>query len=262
MGTGYAIPNFPEVIAAVSLPITWAKFGDCLVCPTIVEIGDCVACPHFWSNSPALGPSSNSRIIKGGIRVNFRKSSFVLITYFAISAIAISASGAFGQSYAPERSLAPYVPTPQHVVDKMLELAEVSSEDVVYDLGCGDGRIVITAAKKYGAHGVGIDIDPQRIKESRANAQKAGVENLVTFKQEDAMKVDVSPATVVTLYLLSSSNVALRPILTKQLKPGARIVSHAFSMGDWPPLKTVKVGDDSGFTRTIYLWEADGKVRP
>jgi len=163
---------------------------------------------------------------------------------------------------AQSQSLAPYVPTPQQVVEKMLELAEVTANDVVYDLGCGDGRIVITAAKKYGARGVGIDIDPERIKESLANAKKAGVEKLVTFKLEDAMKVDVSPATVVTLYLLSSSNAMLRPILTKQLKPGSRIVSHAFSMGDWPALKTETVADDSGFTRTIYLWKTDGKAWP
>jgi cyclopropane fatty-acyl-phospholipid synthase-like methyltransferase len=163
---------------------------------------------------------------------------------------------------AAQQSLAPYVPTPQSVVEKMLQLAEVTASDVVYDLGCGDGRIVIMAAKKYGARAVGVDIDPERIKESQANAKKEGVEKLVTFKLEDAMKVDVSEATVVSLYLLSSSNALLRPILTKQLKPGARIVSHAFSMGDWQPLKTESVADESGFTRTIYLWKADGKVRP
>jgi SAM-dependent methyltransferase len=160
------------------------------------------------------------------------------------------------------QSLAPYVPTPQPVVEKMLELAQVTSADVVYDLGCGDGRIVITAAKKYGAHAVGVDIDPERIRESRANAKAAGVEHLVTFILEDATTVDVSPATVVTLYLLSSSNAILRPILTKQLKPGARIVSHSFAMGDWPALKIEKVMDENGFGRTIYLWIADGKIRP
>jgi SAM-dependent methyltransferase len=163
---------------------------------------------------------------------------------------------------AAQQSLAPYVPTPQQVVEKMLELAQVTSKDVVYDLGCGDGRIVITAAKKYGARAVGVDIDPERIKESQANAKAAGVEKLVTFKLEDAMKVDVSPATVVTLYLLSNSNALLRPILMKQLKPGARIVSHAFSMGDWQPLKTETVPDESGFSRTLFLWQADGKFRP
>lgn len=163
---------------------------------------------------------------------------------------------------ATQRSLAPYVPTPQHVVDKMLELAQVTSKDVVYDLGCGDGRIVITAAQKFGAHGVGIDIDPERIVESEANARAAGVENLVSFRLEDAMKADVSPATVVTLYLLSSSNEALRPLLTRQLKPGARIVSHAFGMGDWRPQKTELVPHESGYNRTIYLWIVDGKFRP
>ncbi len=182
-----------------------------------------------------------------------RKLAFVLSVSLVFSAAIIPAAS---------QSLAPYVPTPQQVVEKMLELAQVTSKDLVYDLGCGDGRIVITAAKKYGARGVGIDIDPERIKESQANAKQAGVEKLVTFKLEDAMTADVSEATVVTLYLLSSSNAMLRPILTKQLKPGARIVSHAFSMGDWQPLKTETVTDESGFSRTLYLWKADGKVRP
>jgi ribosomal protein L11 methylase PrmA len=143
----------------------------------------------------------------------------------------------------------------------MLELAEVNFSDVVYDLGCGDGRIVITAAKKYGAPGVGVDIDPERIREAEANAKSAGVEKLVSFKLHDAMTVDVSPATVVTLYLLSASNLKLRPLLTKQLKPGSRIVSHAFGMGDWEPLKTVTVPDQD-YNRTLYLWKTDGIVRP
>ena len=191
-----------------------------------------------------------------------RRSALVVLASFIILILAVGASSSARSPAAPQQeSLAPYVPTPQIVVDKMLELAEVTSKDLVYDLGCGDGRIVITAAKKYGAHGVGVDIDPQRIDESVANAKAAGVENLVTFKLVDAMKVDVSPATVVTLYLLSSSNMALRPILTKQLKPGARIVSHAFSMGDWAPLKTETMDDDHGFRRTLYLWKADGTVR-
>src|SRR5690606_15964693 len=159
-------------------------------------------------------------------------------------------------------SLAPYVPTPQDVVERMLELANVTSKDTVYDLGCGDGRIVVTAAKKYGARGVGVDINPDRIRESQENAKKAGVEHLVEFRLQDAMTVDVSPATVVTLYLLSSSNAKLRPILTRQLKPGARIVSHAFSMGDWEPTKTDTFTDSGGSQRTLYLWIHDGKVRP
>ena len=158
-------------------------------------------------------------------------------------------------------SLAPYVPTPQDVVDRMLALAGVTADDVVYDLGCGDGRIVITAARKFGARGVGVDIDPDRIKESEANAKAAGVESRVSFRMQDAMTVDVSPATVVTLYLLSSSNAKLRPMLTKQLKPGARIVSHAFSMGDWTPEKTDVFTDAGGTQRTLYRWVTDGTVR-
>ena len=159
-------------------------------------------------------------------------------------------------------SLAPFVPTPQDVVDRMLELAGVSENDVVYDLGCGDGRIVITAAERYGARGVGIDIDPQRIAESRANAERAGVAHLVEFVQQDALQVDVSDASVVTLYLLSSSNMKLRPILTSQLEPGARIVSHAFSMGNWDADHVERFTDTRGNTRTLYLWKHDGTVRP
>ena len=159
-------------------------------------------------------------------------------------------------------SLAPYVPTPQDVVDRMLSLAEVTSKDVVYDLGSGDGRIPITAARKFGARAVGIEIDPQRITESNANARAAGVEKLVSFRLQDAMTVDLSEATVVTLYLLSPSNLKLRPRLTRQLKPGARIVSHAFTMGDWPPEKVVDFADASGARRTLFVWKADGKVRP
>jgi SAM-dependent methyltransferase len=162
-----------------------------------------------------------------------------------------------------QQSLAPYVPTPQDVVDRMLALAEVTKADVVYDLGCGDGRIPITAARKYGARGVGVDIDPRRIEESTANARAAGVESLVEFRLQDAMEVDVSPATVVTLYLLSSSNAQLRPILTRQLRPGARIVSHAFSMGPtWPADKIDRFTSERGDEITLYLWKADGRIRP
>ena len=158
-------------------------------------------------------------------------------------------------------NLAPFVPTPQDVVDRMLELAEVSENDVVYDLGSGDGRIVITAAERYGARGVGIDIDPQRIAESRANAERAGISHLVEFIQQDALQVDVSDATVVTLYLLSSSNIKIRPILTSQLTPGARIVSHAFSMGNWEADQIERFTDTRGNTRTLYLWKHDGTLR-
>jgi SAM-dependent methyltransferase len=144
----------------------------------------------------------------------------------------------------------PYVPTPQDVVDRMLELAAVKASDTVYDLGCGDGRIVITAARKYQARGKGIDLNPQRIQEARANAKSAGVENRVQFEVADLFETDVSPATVVTLYLLPNINRKLRPQLWKQLRPGTRVVSHAFDMGDeWPPERTVTVS-----YRTIYTW--------
>ena len=161
------------------------------------------------------------------------------------------------------QSLAPYVPSPPEVVDRMLALARVTRNDVVYDLGSGDGRIPIAAAKTYGAKGVGIEIDPRMIAEARAHAKAAGVEHLVEFRQQDVLTADVSEATVVTLYLLTSSNVKLRPILTKQLKPGARIVSHAFSMGPAWPADTVdrfttRIGDEI----TLYLWTADGTFRP
>ena len=137
----------------------------------------------------------------------------------------------------------------------MLEVAAVTKADVVYDLGCGDGRIPIAAAKKYGARGVGLDIDPKRIEESRANAKAAGVEHLVQFRVEDVLNADVSEATVVTLYLLSSSNMKLRPMLTRQLRPGSRIVSHAFSMGPtWPADKVEQFTTSRGDEITLYLW--------
>jgi trans-aconitate methyltransferase len=157
--------------------------------------------------------------------------------------------------------LAPYVPTPQEIVDAMLVLANVQKSDYVVDLGCGDGRIPVTAAKKYGARGLGVDIDPVRIAEAKANAKAAGVEHLVTFRLEDALKTDVTTATVVTTYLLSASNLRLRPILTKQLKPGSRIITHNFSMGDWAAEKSQTLTDATGRSRTIYLYRADGKVR-
>jgi SAM-dependent methyltransferase len=157
---------------------------------------------------------------------------------------------------------APFVATPFDVVDRMLELAKVGPKDLVYDLGCGDGRIVIAAAQKYGARGVGVDIDPARIYEAEINAKRAGVDRLVTFKLQDALKTDVSDATVVTLYMLSAINVKLRPILTQQLRRGARIVSHSFAMGDWEPEYVDTFRDAAGTTRTLYLWTADGVARP
>jgi SAM-dependent methyltransferase len=193
--------------------------------------------------------------------------TFGMFLALPLGALSVAPEAGLTPIQAPQKrpdapQLAPYVPTPQEVVDRMLQLAQVSKGDVIYDLGCGDGRIPITAAKRFGARGVGVDIDPQRIAEANANAKKEGVTHLVSFKLQDAMTTDVSDATVVTLYLLSASNLKLRPILTKQLKPSARIVSHAFSMGDWQPDKVDTFVDTSGTTRTLYLWKADGKVRP
>jgi SAM-dependent methyltransferase len=142
-----------------------------------------------------------------------------------------------------------YVPTPVPVVNEMLRLAKVNSNDIVYDLGSGDGRIVIAAAQQRGASGVGIDINPDRIREANRNAQQAGVTDRVQFRQQDLFQTDFSKATVVTLYLLPELNVKLRPKLLRELKPGTRIVSHAFDMGDWKPQQVVEVNGQK-----VYYW--------
>jgi SAM-dependent methyltransferase len=172
-----------------------------------------------------------------------------------------SAAAAAGVSLLPEPALAqeatetprldvPYVPTPQVIVDQMLELGKVGKNDLLYDLGCGDGRIVVTAAKDRGTRGVGIDLNPQRIAEAQENARKAGVEKMVSFKVGNLFEADVSPATVVTLYLLPTINRKLRPRLWKQLKVGTRVVSHDFDMGsDWPAERKVEIDG-----KTLYLW--------
>jgi SAM-dependent methyltransferase len=152
---------------------------------------------------------------------------------------------------APARPLdVPFEPTPPKVVDKMLEMAKVGKDDVLYDLGSGDGRIVVTAAKRFGARGVGIDLDPQRVAEGRANAKEAGVEDKVKFIVGDLFQADFSDATVVTLFLYSHINLKLRPQLWRQLKPGTRVVSHVWDMGkEWPPERTETVDG-----RTLYYW--------
>jgi len=142
-----------------------------------------------------------------------------------------------------------YIPTPQHLVDDMLRLADVQPGDVLYDLGSGDGRIPITAAKRYGIRAVGIDIDPQRIVEANENARAAGVEARVEFREADLFQADFGEATIVTLYLFQDLNLKLRPRLLAMLRPGTRILSHRFDMGDWPPEKTLTVGD-----AVVYFW--------
>jgi SAM-dependent methyltransferase len=177
--------------------------------------------------------------------------------FAAVIALAIGAMSGVGTAAqvevpSPNRKLDVwYVPTPNEIVDRMLDVANVTALDVVYDLGCGDGRIVIAAAKKYGTRGVGVDLDPARIREAQANAKKAGVENLVTFKVGDMFKTDLHEATVVTLYLLPELNRRLKPKLFAELRPGARVVSHDWDMGrDWPADEEIKLG-----TSGIYMWK-------
>ena len=175
-----------------------------------------------------------------------KKVSFT-IACACVMAVAL-ASANTGHAQEKPRDV-PYVPTPQTVVDEMLKLAAVTKDDVVYDLGSGDGRIVITAAKKYGARGVGIDIDPVRVKEANANAAQAGVTDRVKFLEQNLFETDFKDATVVTLYLLPEINLRLRPKLWSDLKPGTRVVSHAFDMGDWKPDRTEQVEG-----KTIHYW--------
>ncbi len=185
-----------------------------------------------------------------------RRLALVLLLPHALTGVACHRSAAAdGSRSAAASEAAPtrrpdvmYVPTPQPIVEEMMTLADVKPGDVVYDLGCGDGRIVIAAAKRGAAKAVGVDIDPERIREARANAQAAGVADRVTFVQGDLFKVDFSDANVVTLYLLPDLNLKLRPKLLA-LRPGTRIVSHAFDMGDWKPQVERYVEG-----RTVYAW--------
>ena len=165
---------------------------------------------------------------------------------------ALTASGFIGaqEKAAPLRGPdVVFVPTPNEIVDTMLKMAAVTRKDTVYDLGCGDGRIVITAAQKFGARGVGIDIDPERVAEATENAKKAGVADRVKIIRGDLFEANISGATVVTLYLLTDLNLKLRPKLLRDLAPGTRVVSHAFGMGDWTPERSGEVQGTN-----VYLW--------
>jgi len=183
-----------------------------------------------------------------------RKSLPVPFPVVAVLSVAMAAA----QSAAPRREPdVPYVPTTEPAVAAMLKLAGVTKADVVYDLGCGDGRIVIAAAKTFGARAVGIDINPVRIGEAKENAKKAGVEKLVRFEENDLFEADIHQATVVTLFLLPQINLKLRPKLLQDLKPGTRVVSNTFDMGDWKPDKETIVpdtDDDSYLSHKLYLW--------
>jgi precorrin-6B methylase 2 len=172
----------------------------------------------------------------------------------AILAIPVASAQATQPRRVPD---VPFVPTTEEAVQAMLKLADVTKDDVLYDLGCGDGRIVIAAAKLYGTRGVGIDINPVRIAEAKENARKAGVENLVRFEENDLFQSDIHEATVVSLFLLTSVNLKLRPKLLQDLKSGTRIVSNTFDMGDWVPEKEVTVNgpEDAFLSRKLYLWK-------
>jgi SAM-dependent methyltransferase len=154
----------------------------------------------------------------------------------------------------------PFVPTPPEVVDEMLRLVGLKSGDILYDLGCGDGRIVIAAAKRYGVKALGIDIDPVRIKESNENAAQAGLEGKVQFIQQNLFDADFRDATVVTMYLLTSVNLRLRPKLLAELRPGTRLVSHSFDMGEWKPDKTSLVETSYGDQRSVHFWVIPANV--
>jgi len=177
---------------------------------------------------------------------------------FAIAVISVNAL--LAQTPRPAREPdVPFVPTTDEAVQAMLTLADVKATDIVYDLGCGDGRIVIAAAKSFGARGVGIDINPVRIAEAKENAKKAAVEGKVRFEENDLFEAKFGEATVVTLFLLPQVNLKLRPKLIEQLKPGTRVVSNTFDMGDWKPEKEFTVGgaddNDAYLSRKLYLWK-------
>jgi SAM-dependent methyltransferase len=172
----------------------------------------------------------------------------------AFFAIICHAFFVFAQQSATRKPDVVYVPTSEKIVDAMLKLAKVIKGDTVYDLGCGDGRIVITAAKEFGANGIGIEINPELIKRADENARQAGVADKVKFLEADLFKTNFRGATVVMLYLSPGVNLQLRSHLLKQLKPGTRIVSHDFDMGEWKPEQTVKIED-----ATIYLWTVPAK---
>ena len=190
--------------------------------------------------------------MKSGNRLRFAIAAAAILS---LGAVALSAQKAAAPK--PRDPDVPYVPTTPEAVEAMLKLGEVKKTDMLYDLGCGDGRIVIAAAKTFGTRGVGIDIDPQRIKEANENAKRAGVESLVRFEQGDLFEANFAEATVVTLFLLPRINLKLKPRLLEQLKPGTRVVSNTFDMGDWKAEKESSVDNedfDTGLSRKFFLW--------
>ncbi len=177
-----------------------------------------------------------------------RRVAYLIVWFFLIAATAVARA----------QDTIPFVPSPQYVVDRMIEVAEIKTGDVLYDMGSGDGRIVIEAAKKYGIRGVGIDLNPELVNKARENAKREGVSHLVEFRAQDGLTVDISDATVVTLYMFKWFNNALRPKLQK-LKPGSRVIAHDFDIDEWKPTRVEYVkappdGSDYAESRTLYIW--------
>ena len=198
----------------------------------------------------AMFPDPASARAGGSIATRARRIAAAALT--SLAALLPATAGA----QAPAAALdVPYVPTPQHVVERMLEIAAVRPGEQVFDLGCGDGRMVVSAAEKFGARGFGVDLNPQRIEEANANAQRAGVADKVEFRVGDLFETDISQADVLAMYLLSEVNLRLRPKILETMKPGARVVSHAFNMGDWRPDRQETLDG-----RNIYLWVVPARV--
>lgn len=193
----------------------------------------------FIDAFPIAGPTVITQVAPGVLRADRRL---------------VEESPGDGRTRGPGQ-LAPFDPTPQEVVERMLALAAVKKGDVIYDLGSGDGRILVTAAKKYGVHGVGFEIDAGLVKLARENARKQGVEKLVEIRQQDFLTADLSPASVVTLYLSQDGNLAVRQQLMHQLKPGARVISYTFDMAEWQPKISESYRDAAGDTHLLHLWQ-------
>jgi SAM-dependent methyltransferase len=183
-----------------------------------------------------------------------RYVSVLLAMIVAAAAQMARARVIYAQQWESTPYIAPFVPTPPEVVDRMLDLAEIKNGDLLYDLGSGDGRIVIAAARRYGIKAVGFEIDAGLVKEARGAIKEAGLADLAEIQEQDVRMVDLSPATVVTMYLYPAANLRLRSTIMRQLKPGSRVISHDFGMGSWEPDHVERLTDSMGLVRTIYLW--------
>jgi SAM-dependent methyltransferase len=210
--------------------------------------------PRRGASPPFRRPSPQESIAPARPALERRCGFFIAVVLVLVGGCAGAAGTAPG---APPLDVI-FVATDLEVVHAMLEAAKVGPGDVVYDLGCGDGRIVITAARRYGARGVGVDLDPERIREARENAARAGVTDRVTFLTEDLFSTDVSAATVVAIYLSPDVNLRLRPKLLRELRPGSRVVSHQFDLGDWRPERSFEVAV-AGAARRVFLWRVPAR---